>query len=108
MTNEDDKVKAYMAAHPELVAKIAEKHGVEVVEETHEEDIYWLMDSLYGKGSLLMPMSEPEQGVLYIDNEVSEVLPEDYLEQNVEEDESSKPRRFGEGSTAEGPDEIVG
>ena len=37
MTSEDDKVKAYMAAHPELVAKIAEKHGVEVVEEGLDE-----------------------------------------------------------------------
>lgn len=63
MTNEDDKVKAYMRAHPKLVARIAEKHGVEVVEEG---------------------------------------LPGDYLEQTVEEEEEpKKPKRFGEGSSAE-------
>lgn len=77
MSNEqDEKVKAYMAAHPELVAKIAEKHGVKVVEEEDEE----------------------------------EGLPEDYLTQTVEEEQPPKPtrkRRFGEGSNAEGPDEIL-
>lgn len=71
MTNEDEKIKAYMAAHPELVSKIAEEHGVEEVEDEEIED--------------------EEEGLPpnYLEQTVEE------------EQSPKKPRRFGENSIAE-------